>query len=77
MPMRLAYYSSATNFAPMPVTTQTADAPSNLAGGSRGGALRRLLAALADRHQRRRTHRALQQLDDRLLRDIGLDRLRL
>lgn len=76
MRMRLAHYSSATDFAPMSVAMQGAVAPSNDAGGSHGGALRRLLAALARWHWRRWTYRALRCLDHRLLRDIGLGRMR-
>ena len=37
--------------------------------------VRRLLRRIATWHRRRAEHRALLQLDDHLLRDIGLDRL--
>ncbi len=41
---------------------------------ARSSVLRRLVAAFERRNVRRSTYRTLQQLDDRTLRDIGLDR---
>lgn len=74
MIMGLAYFNSATDYAPRSTVERLEATAVSAAVASRAGLPRRVMDALRAWRRRREARHALLLLSDRLLLDIGLDR---